>query len=220
MDQPRKDLENLLLSLQPTNLSDASLDRLARAMHQDLNLDATSYRIEKSLHSLQPSPLSHRCFEQLMQCVQHTPFAVDEKIVLFPRKVEVRPSVQQSKVRHLLAVAAMALLGGLAAWISPPSARPLSIAKKESTQNQGSLIKEAKNITASKSLSSGIIATSFGSGIEKAADEGVIWTQDHQPHRVLRFHYQDRVLVQDQNGHDRMLFLPREELYLVPEKCD
>jgi hypothetical protein len=28
------------------------------------------------------------------------------------------------------------------------------------------------------------------------------------------------VLVRDQNGVERMLFLPREEVYVVPEKVD
>jgi hypothetical protein len=75
-------------------------------------------------------------------------------------------------------------------------------------------------VNSAASLNDGIVATSFGTGIERAADEGVIWTQDHKPKRVLRFRYQDRVLVRDKDGVDRMLFIPREELFVVPEKVD
>jgi len=38
--------------------------------------------------------------------------------------------------------------------------------------------------------------------------------------RMLRIELQDRVLVRDEHGVERMLNLPREEVILIPEKLD
>ena len=64
------------------------------------------------------------------------------------------------------------------------------------------------------------MTASYGTGIQKANDEGVIWTQSHQPNRVVRVIYQDRVLATDEKGVERMLLIPREELILIPEKVN
>lgn len=211
MEINRKDLEQLIASLKPTGLSDGTLTRLEMAMSGQLDADASCAGVEHSLRGMQPRTLSTQTMDQLFGLVEHVPFPMDEKVVLFPgaRKESQEkqvPAKRRSFAQRIAAIAAVATLGGLAAlWTPVAGDRPIS-----SSEPSGSLPFNR----------AGVVATSYGSDIENAADEGVIWTEDHQPRRVLRIQYQDRVLVRDQNGVERMLFLPREEVYVVPEKID
>jgi hypothetical protein len=221
MDIPRKDLEILLESLQPAALSQQTLDRMERSLAPSTDLDVTDVSMEKQCKALVPQALSATSFDRLFDIVQHVPFAIDEKVVLFPGTTKTKLAVssrRSSILRRYWAAAAVALLGGLAALLSPPVSQDPFVS--QTSQPAATIPMAPSNEASSPKRNSGIVATSYGSGMERAADEGVIWTQDRQPCRVLRFQYQDRVLVRDQNGIDRMLFIPREELYVVPEKCD
>jgi hypothetical protein len=214
MELNRKELELLLRSLKPTGLSEQTLDRLEQAVMGDDVLDSSLLALESQLGSLTPRPLSVQTMDKLMLTVRDVPFALDRKVLLFPgaRKEEEKTKRNGSAARRILAVAACAAFGGLAAMWTPvkPASDSIAVAPVQSILP----------VTSADSLNDGIVATSFGTGIERAADEGVIWTQDHKPKRVLRFRYQDRVLVRDKDGVDRMLFIPREELFVVPEKVD
>lgn len=220
MDIPRKDMEKLLESLQPSSLSPQLLERLERCATQAPEVDASFASIEKQCQALSPRALSPESLDRLLGVVQNVPFALDEKVVLFPGQGKNARSTPQrvSPLRRYWAAAAVATMGGLAALFSPPITLDTvsAVADPSPSPMLGKPFAGQSNSTSQ----SGIVATSFGSGIERAEDEGVIWTQDRQPCRVLRFQYQDRVLVRDKNGVDRMLFMPREELYVVPEKCD
>lgn len=209
METTRKELEQLLRSVKPAGLSDATLLRLEEAMSGTMTLDATLLKVESRLQDIKPRALSEATMERMMATVKDVPFALDQKVLLFPgaRKEATASAPHSQGWRRVAAVAAVAMLGGMAALWTPV--------------NQPAEVTGAAPITLPLTPStSGIIATSFGTGIERAEDEGVIWTDDHQPKRVLRFEYQDRVLVRDKDGVDRMLFIPREELFVVPEKVD
>jgi hypothetical protein len=213
MEPNRKELELLLRSLEPAGLSEQTIARLEQAVSGSFALDPALADIETQLQKQAPRALPEATLAQMMNTVRDVPFAVDRKVLLFPgahKEAEVAP--RKSGVRRLLAVAAVATLGGLAALWTPAGQPPRTVAGGNGT---------APVITQPGATpANGIVATSYGTGIERAADEGVIWTQDHQPKRVLRFQYQDRVLVRDKNGVDRMLLIPREELFVVPEKVD
>jgi hypothetical protein len=214
MEPNRKELELLLRSLQPAGLSEQTIARLEQAVSGSFALDPALDDLEMQLQKQTPRALSEATLTQMMATVRDVPFALDRKVLLFPgarKEAEVAPR-QQSRMRRLLAVAAVATLGGLAALWNPAGQQVQTVAGGNAT---------APSITQpGVTPANGIVATSYGTGIERAADEGVIWTQDHQPKRVLRFQYQDRVLVRDKNGVDRMLLIPREELFVVPEKVD
>jgi len=214
MDPNRKELELLLRSLQPAGLSEQTIARLEQAVSGSFALDPSLEDMEMHLQKQTPRALSEATLAQMMETVRDVPFALDRKVLLFPgarKDAEAAPR-QQSGMRRLLAVAAVATLGGLAALWNPAGQQVPTVAG-------GNAI--TPSVTQpGVTPANGIVATSYGTGIERAADEGVIWTQDHQPKRVLRFQYQDRVLVRDKNGVDRMLLIPREELFVVPEKVD
>lgn len=214
MEMNRKEIELLLQTLKPAGLSERTLERLEAAVHGDHALDASLLAIEAQLDAKTPRALSDSMMNQLMQTVHNVPFALDHKVLLFPgshKEQEVAPR-KFSAARRTFAVAACAALGGLAAlWT------PLQFSKPQGEVANGS---PTPPLSQSPTIQDGIVATSFGTGIEAAEDQGVIWMQDKQPKRVLRFQYQDRVLLRDKDGVDRMFFIPREELYVIPEKVD
>ncbi|MFY7818602.1 MAG: hypothetical protein ACOVRB_09580 [Akkermansiaceae bacterium] len=214
MESNRKELEQLLRSLQPSGLSESTLDRLEQAMSGSVEIDPSIRSVESQLLDLRPRAIRTSSLDQFMAIVQDVPFAVDQKVVLFPgvRKEMAQVASQKRRWFGAAAMAAMAAIGALAAVWTPLAKQKPVIA--------GELPKNPPSQSPVNRSPEGIVATSFGTGVERAADEGVIWTPDHQPKRVLRFQYQDRVLVRDKNGVDRMLLIPREELFVVPEKVD
>lgn len=222
MDIPRKDMEKLLESLQPSPLSSPTLERLERTLSQTSHLDTSHTAVEKQCEALVPQALSEASIDRLMAVVQHVPFAVDDKVVLFPGSSKTKPRAASrfARFRRYGAAAAVATIGGLAALFSPPVTLAPVVSQLNPSPPAAKIPAAKGNDSVVASNNAGIVATSYGSGIERADDEGIIWTQDRQPCRVLRFQYQDRVLVRDKNGIDRMLLMPREELYVLPEKCD
>lgn len=214
METNRKELEQLLRSLEPSGLRESTLDRLEQAMCGSVAMDPSMQALESDLLDLRPRALAEPSLERLMTIVRDVPFALDQKVVLFPgaRKETIPMRSSRSGWQRVAAMAAMAALGALAAlWTPVADHKPVIVEAAPKMPVGQSPVHASRH---------GIVATSFGTGIEHAEDEGVIWTPDHQPKRVLRFEYQDRVLVRDKNGVDRMLFIPREERFVVPEKVD
>jgi hypothetical protein len=214
MDISRKDTELLLASLEPAGLSDDALSRLERAINGSHALDAALSELEHDLQRHIPCELPANLLDSMMRTVEAVPFALNQKVLLFPgaRKESAASSKSGQGLRRMLAVAAVAMLGGAAALLTPLAPKQPQITGLSSqgfaSPQSGSLAKD------------GIVATSFGTDVQNANDEGVIWTQDHKPCRVYRLRLEDRVLIRDENGVDRMLIIPREELYVLPEKVD
>lgn len=209
MDSHRKEIEQLLASLQPSGLSESTLQRLESAMAGDLSVDSSLQALEAQLEHLKPRALKEETLAAMMLTVAAVPFAVNEKVVMFPgtRKDHVAPVAKKtSPARRLLAVAAVATLGGLAALMMPQGAAPTNVV---SNGGNSSPVKRP-----------GIVVASYGSDIENVEDRGVVWDQDRRASRVLRFEYQDRALVRDADGVERMLLVPREEVFVVPVKVD
>lgn len=214
METNRKELEQLLRTMKPSGLRESTLDRLEQAMCGTMVMDPSMQSLESQLGGLRPRAVTESSLEQLMTIVQDVPFALNQKVLLFPGARKEMPHTISSRRgwQRVAAIAAVAAIGAFAALWTPVA------------NNQPVIVDSApkKPVPQSPVIAppNGIVATSFGTGFERAEDEGVIWTPDHQPKRVLRFQYQDRVLVRDKNGVDRMLFIPREELFVVPEKVD
>lgn len=214
MELNRKEMELLLHSLKPAGLSERTMERLEAAVCGDQALDPSLLALETKLAAKTPRALPELLLNQFMQTVENVPFALNRKVLLFPgsHKAQEDAPRNNNPLRRLLAVAACAALGGLAAMWTPFSSREPNVVAVPNEQ--------PAPLSQSVTIGDGIVATSFGTGIEAAEDRGVIWTRDQQPKRVLRFQYQDRVLLRDKEGVDRMVFIPREELYVIPEKVD
>lgn len=211
MESHRKEMETLLASLKPAGLSERTLNRLESAMAGELtSIDASLSALEERLSACQPRALKPEMLEALMQTVAEVPFAVNDKVLMFPgarKEVLEQSRKKSSPARRLLAIAAVAIFGGLAALMVPqPAQQPSNIA----SNNHGPAPVSRP----------GVVVASYGSGIENVEDRGVVWSEDRRANRVLRFQYQDRALVRDPNGVERMLLIPREEVFVVPVKVD
>lgn len=232
--QAPQDIESLLRAQIPCALPPALLSRLEHSIELTLGntadglIDPTEDAATVTACSrIRPRSLSPELLEKCEAILSRNAFPLDEKVLLFP-KAHVAPSPNVPLRGHIKtrqwsrwgSVAAVAAIGALLALRSPlPSPNNAAVTPS------GALASNSSRSTISSSPSttnshSGIVATSFGSGVQHASDEGVVWTPDHQAQRVIRVQYQDKVLVRDAQGIERMLLVPREEYLVVPEKVD
>jgi hypothetical protein len=210
IEMTRIDVELMLHALRPIPLCKDTTDRMEYALGLNDSLDESSCcKNNEAFEPIQPVAIDPQLQIRLLEIVVSVPFRLNEKVVMFPAGSLSRPNVRKT-YRAWLAAAACAAIGGIAALMLPQQPKgEAGLASSMPTQEF------AKNIRASN-----IVTTSFGSELELAEDRGVIWSKDHQPMRMLRVELQDRVLVRDQHGVERMLNLPREEVILIPEKLD
>jgi hypothetical protein len=62
------------------------------------------------------------------------------------------------------------------------------------------------------------VPASVGTGLDEARDEGVRWTADGKPVRMVRVIYKDRVKYRNADGEIIEVERPRVEYLVVPEK--
>lgn len=202
---PKKEIETLLQALRPAELSEHVVDRLTSAVDGTLIYTPQEYELlERNLSFIAPRKLSADLFDKLENIVIATPFPLDQKVILFPgaHKQEAVPSHHKEKRTRLLAIAAVAAMGGLAAFLIPTSAhKNVEVARRTQTLLP-------------------LTTANFGTNTKSIKDEALIWSDQAQPQRVYRVEYQDRVLTRDAQGIERMLLVPHQELIVVPTKVD
>jgi len=208
--------EQELSILNPAGLDEDFLSRLtacAEGTHASLSDGEAAF--ETRLRALRPRVISSALQSSLLEALGDTPFAVDDKIVLFnkPSSGTVATDKKKSAFRfNVAAAAAVALLGSLAAFMVPAKT------------NQG---QTAETGDASESVSppfttapSMVAPASFNRNPSETRDEGVIWRGKNQPHRVLRMTYMEKVTVMDAAGNTESVERPRFEYVIIPEKID
>lgn len=206
--------EQKLADLQPNKLDEDFMSRLLASADGSLSeLTAEELQFENSLRKFSPPKLSASFDSALLETLNNTPFHVDEKIVLFHKSTS-RANGTPSKFRrfNLAAAAAVALLGSLAAWITPnQSSNPVAKTPERTIEQPSAIPSPASNSFA---------PAAFNRNLSDTRDEGVIWNQFNRPHRVLRFTYMDRVTLKNEKGESIQVERPREELVIIPEKID
>lgn len=189
------------------------MSRLLAATDGSLfELSDAEQRFENSLRKFSPRKLSSSQDRALLDILNHTPFHVDDKIVLFHKSVS-RAGKSGSKIRrfHIAAAAAVALLGSLAAWMTPTQTND----KAGSASNHS-----FHSPTPPAAASNSFVPATFNRNLRDTRDEGVIWNQSNRPHRVMRFTYMDRVTLKNEKGESIQVEQPREEYVIIPEKVD
>ena len=84
MEIHRNEIENILSSLKPAGLSDATLKRLEDSMSGAI-LDLQGFAdIENQLSAYAVRPLRDDFLESLMALTASVPFPVNDKVVMFP----------------------------------------------------------------------------------------------------------------------------------------
>jgi hypothetical protein len=213
MNDKFHDLEACLAKLQPTCTDEDFLNRLEAAVDGSLvNLSVEEIRFERMLAANKPAALSADLLRSLEGVVASTPFAVDEKIVLFTQAGGAPVRGGKRTYRPMAAAAAVAILGGLTALFLPVGKGPGAEAQFASSVP---VVEPSYTVNPSLNFS----PASFQRNVQNATDQGVVWKGD-RPHRLMRFIYSERKVYTDPSGKQMEIEIPRVEFHLVPERMD
>lgn len=205
MDHEFQDLESTLARFKPVAPDDACLDRLMAAVEGRLQSAATDPVVERDLSRLRPAALTHGVSERMLGTVARAAFPVDRNVVLFPGKPKAAEAPRPRRP-WFAAAAAVAVAGAFTAlMIEAPKATPAG-----PVAGAGNTARESK----------GFVPASMGSGLQEATDEGVAWTRDGRPMRMVKVIFRDRVQYRDDDGKIIEMEQPRVEYLMVPENID
>lgn len=205
--------ERELRDLKPRGLDEDFLARLtACAEGSMLDLTDEELAFENSLRAIRPAAAPRALRSSLESAVEGTPFAVDDKIVLFhgTSRGESRPVPSRFSRFNLAAAAAVALLGSIAALMLPETGGITENTAAKPERTPPSIAPVSENFA----------PASYNRNLSDTRDEGVIWNGGNSPHRVLRFTFTDRFVLRNPEGETLEVEQPREELFIIPEKID
>lgn len=206
--------EQKLADLQPNKLDEDFMSRLLASANGSLTeLTPAELQFENSLRKFSPPKLSSSFDSALLDILNDTPFHIDEKIVLFHKSAaQTKENPSRFRRFNLAAAAAVALLGSLAAWITPNQDKQTVVYLPERAAQQPSAI--------TPTAPSPFAPAGFNRNLSDTHDEGVIWNPSNRPHRVMRFTYMENVTLKNENGELIQVERPRVEYVIIPEKID
>ena len=202
-------LEAQLRELHVRALDEALLSRLEAAADGTLTtLSHQEIRFEAVLRKTSPARLSPDFMAQLEAIVHEVPFAVNEKIVLFPKANTAVPHRRQRPLWG--AAAAVALIGAITALLMPAG------------KTSDKLISQVTQVSSpvARPASGNFVPASFDRGVSEVHDEGVVWKSNNQPHSLVRVVYKDKITLRDKQGRTFQVEQPRVEYMLVPAKTN
>ena len=202
-------LEAQLRELQVSALDEALLSRLEAAADGTLTtLGYEEIRFEAVLRETSPARLSADFMAQLEAIVHEVPFAVNEKIVLFPKANSAAHNRRQRPLWG--AAAAVALIGATTALLMPTA------------KTSDKLISQVTQVSSpvARPANGNFAPASFNRGVSEVHDEGVVWKSNNQPHSLVRVVYKDKITLRDQQGRTNQVEQPRVEYMLVPAKTN
>jgi hypothetical protein len=209
------ELETALRDLAPVSLNEDFFSRLEAAVDGSLlALSPAEIHFESSLRRHAPVALSADFMSQLESVVAGVQFAVDDKIVLFPKTAPViaKPA---AKTRYSMwaAAAAVALIGAATALFMPGQNAVSGFVARSGGVDHSAVVNPTP-------LDSHYAPAGFNRGLDDAIDEGVTWHQADAPHRVLKVQYMDKTTLKNAEGKTVEVVQPSTEYILVPEKMD
>jgi hypothetical protein len=153
---------------------------------------------------MKPLALPSALADSMLATVAKVPFPVDEKVVLFPGAAKPASPARERRPWYA-AAAAVAVAGAFSAFML-----------------DGGVASKSKPVAESPGVrvADGFVPASVGTGLGDASDEGVVWTRDGKPVRMVRVIYKDRVMYRDAAGKVLEIERPRVEYLMVPEKID
>lgn len=206
--------EQQLSNLDPTGLDGDFLARLTACAEGTLmNLSEDEAAFENRLRAIHPRTVAFSLQTKLLETLGVTPFAVDDKIVLFNKSAIGRVGTGKnwkSFRYNLAAAAAVALIGIIAAFMVPTETA------KDRSADIGA---DSESFAAPLAPAAALVAP-ISRNLSGTRDEGVVWRGKNQPHRVLRMTYTDQVTVMDAEGNPVTKQLPHVEYVIIPERLD
>ena len=216
--------EQELLGLNPCGLDEKFLSRLAACAEETFTeLSAKEIAFENQLREIRPRKAQATLVASLAEAIGDAPFAVDEKIVLFNKANQAKPTATKSGKTsnifrfNIAAAAAVALLGSVAALMLPnnsPAESPTASAGS-STENMASTAFVPRILPQTN-----FAPASYERDLNNTSDEGVIWQGNNQPYRVLLHTFTDRMTSENGNGGTIRMEKPSYQYTLIPEKVD
>ncbi len=211
MDSELQNIEDVLKAIRPAAPAPACMDRLLAAVEGRIQrTDPALKAVEDRLAGIAPASLSAPLADSMLATVSRIPFPVDEKVVLFPGGAKTGP-VARPRRSWFAAAAAVAVAGAFSALMVDPVSHSSSGAESAAA---------ADGSTAPRVAPKGFVPASVGTGVEQASDEGVMWTPDGKPMRMVRVIYSDKVKYLNERGEVIEVERPRVEYLMVPEKID
>lgn len=205
MDPDFQDIENSLKAMRPAAPDAACVERLLAAVEGRLTaVEGPLAVLERRLESMKPSALPPAVADALLATVAKVPFPADEKVLLFPGAAR-RAKSEGARRPWYAAAAAVAVAGAFSAFMLDGGG----------SGGSAPLAKDARALPAA-----GYVPASVDTGLGDASDEGVLWTRDGKPVRMVRVIYKDRVSYRDAAGKVIEIERPRVEYLMVPEKID
>jgi hypothetical protein len=216
MSNDLSSLENDLRKLRAAALDDAMMERLEECAADTWDtLRPLELEMEHRLRAHEPAPLEDAMLERMLAHVDGLSFPKSQpKILPFPATVAAEPRTASRGGRWLAAAAAVAMMGALAGWFVPHGSNTEKPLAASSGQRENA--SSRPHLTAP----SGLVPAGINRGLSEASDEGVVLNQNSQPHRVLKFVYNERVTLKDANGRTYHVDRPRVEYLIVPAKTD
>lgn len=212
MANEHTEIEQRLQDLQPDALGNALIDRLEGCVHGSWIASTAAERaFECELREhISPCSLSPAFAARLENILSATPFPGSQKVISFPE----RPATR--KTRRLAAIAAaVAFAGALCAWFIPGGAQNSNHMAANDTAPVAAM--PSPIVPAS---SSNLVPASYNSNLSTTNDEGVLWDQEGQPHKMIKLTYTERITLKDNNGKSHAFLRPRVEYVLVPTNID
>ena len=215
MDSEFQELEDTLKAMRPASPDAACLDRLLAAVEGRLQSSSVSISgIESRLAAMQPVALSAAASARMLETVSRVPFPVGENVVLFPGASKSSSKAAASRSPWYAAAAAVAVAGAFSALMVGGG----SGVKRGITA--GPLAEKESDVGRTAPKGGNIVSASRNSGLQDASDQGVRWTKEGKPMRVVRVIYRDRVKMKNGRGEIIEVEQPRVEYLMVPEKID
>jgi len=210
MTPDQTSLEAELRELRAATLDDALLHRLEAASEGTLTeLSRDEMRLENLLRATRPAAIAPDHMAQLQAIFSGIPFSVNEKIVLFP-KANASPRAA-AKRPMWAAAAAVALVGAATALMMPANGpQPDTISRSAPPAAR----------VATSTAAGNLVPAGFDRGVNKVSDEGFVWKNNNQPHRLMRLEFTDRVTFKDQFGRTYQVEQPGNRYMLVPDRAD
>jgi len=197
-------VEEQLGSQQAAGLDDSLLARLESAADGSLlELSVLELQFEAELRGIRPRTLRPSLLDGLESKAEKVPFPVESRVLPFPGHQAVRTTKQRN---WLPVAAAVALLGAISALLIEPRTQPATA--------DGSPVPAPS--LGSPADPSKVVPAEFSRNFSAAEDAGIIWSDNHQPSRVLKVVYTERVTMKREDGTSYQVEQPRVEYYLVP----
>lgn len=214
MSSDPNSIDSDLGKLRAAALDDALLERLdACANGEWTRLAPAELAFENSLKAFAPAKLPASLMSSLESIAAATPFPREEtKIVSFPEKT----AAPKRRHRSGWAVAAaVAICGAVTALMIPQGSKTTPVANGTPVEIPAPASPGATGIQEDR-----LVPAGFNSGISETRDEGVVWSPNNNPHRVLKITSMDKVTYKDASGRTYQVEKPRVDYILVPDKAD